>query len=148
MILEVRAAPPFMTNGFVLGCEATRQAVVIDPGDNAAALIDAVRAHGLDVTSILLTHAHLDHITGVAAAKAALRRAGRPASRTTGRSTTPSSQQGQMFGLRVTRQPPPDFALAHGDWIAVGGYEIQRAPHPRPFARRRVPAGGRRGERR
>ena len=33
MILEVRAVPPFHKNGFVVGCERTREAIVIDPGD-------------------------------------------------------------------------------------------------------------------
>lgn len=124
MILEVRAAPPFMTNGFVLGCPATRQAVVIDPGDNAAALVEAVRAHALDVRSILLTHAHLDHITGVGEVKAAfdvpvgLHPDDQPL-------YDAIVQQGQMFGLRVTKPPPPDFALAHGDRIVFGQYEIR-----------------------
>ena len=42
MILETRAAPPFMKNGFVLGCEDTREGVVIDPGDDVELLLDAV----------------------------------------------------------------------------------------------------------
>jgi len=33
MILEVRAVPPFQKNGFVVGCPRTREAIVIDPGD-------------------------------------------------------------------------------------------------------------------
>src|SRR6187551_697664 len=72
MILETRAVPPFMKNGFVLGCEATREAVVIDPGDDVELLLEAVTGHGLKPVAILLTHAHLDHVTGVAQAKRAL----------------------------------------------------------------------------
>src|SRR5436190_12599257 len=41
MILEMRAAPPFHKNGFVLGCETTREAVLIDPGDEVAELLTA-----------------------------------------------------------------------------------------------------------
>src|SRR5688572_1366546 len=43
MILETLAAPPFYKNGFVVGCERTRQAVVIDPGDEVVELLAAGR---------------------------------------------------------------------------------------------------------
>src|SRR5262245_32452934 len=69
MILEVRAVAPFYKNGFVAGCERTREAVVIDPGDETDQLIGAVRDLDVDVRLVLLTHAHVDHITGVAAIK-------------------------------------------------------------------------------
>jgi hydroxyacylglutathione hydrolase len=72
MLLETRAVPQFFKNGFLLGCERTREAVVIDPGDEIDQLIDVVRSHDLHVSSILLTHGHVDHVAGVARAKAAL----------------------------------------------------------------------------
>src|SRR5262245_49874904 len=72
VILETRAVPPFMKNVIVVGCERTRDAILIDPGDEADQLLAASIARGLRVQHILLTHAHLDHVTGVAAAKAAL----------------------------------------------------------------------------
>ena len=72
MILETRAVPPFMKNGFVLGCEETREGVVIDPGDDVDLLLAAVARHKLSIRYILLTHAHLDHITGVGRAREAL----------------------------------------------------------------------------
>jgi hydroxyacylglutathione hydrolase len=107
MILETRAVAPFYKNGFVVGCERTREAVLIDPGDEVDELLDAVRDADVKVQSILLTHAHLDHVTGVAAAKAAL--------------NVPVYlhrddlflyenvvQQGALFGLTVHRQPDID----------------------------------------
>ena len=66
------SAPPFYKNGFVVACERTRQAVVIDPGDDVEEQLAIVRREGVTVTMILLTHAHLDHVTGVGAAQAAL----------------------------------------------------------------------------
>src|SRR5688500_12369649 len=71
MILDVRAVGPFFKNGFVVGCERTREAVIIDPGDEVAELIDLVKDRRLAIKYILLTHAHIDHVTGVAAAKRA-----------------------------------------------------------------------------
>ncbi len=67
MILEVRAVEPFFKNGYVLGCERTREGIVIDPGDEVGELLGAVERHSLSIKYILLTHAHLDHITGVIA---------------------------------------------------------------------------------
>lgn len=123
MILEVRAVPPFHKNGFVVGCERTRKAVVIDPGDEADELLGAVRDHGLDVMHILLTHAHIDHITGVALVKGAL---GAPVY--LHKEDLPlyehAVQQGQMFGFTV-RQPPPVDVYYDLAPIFFGDYEVR-----------------------
>src|SRR5215831_13642327 len=72
MLMDVRAVAPFYKNGFVLGCEDTHEAVLIDPGDEVVQLLAAAESEALVIRHILLTHAHVDHITGVAAAKRAL----------------------------------------------------------------------------
>lgn len=116
MILEARAAPPFFKNGYVIGCEDTREGVIVDPGDDVEELLEAVRAHGLSIRYILLTHAHFDHITGVGRAKQAL---GAPVG------LHPDDeflyraavQQGAAFGIPVEPQPPIDFFYAdQGPW--------------------------------
>jgi hydroxyacylglutathione hydrolase len=108
MILETRAVPPFYKNGFVVGCERTREGILIDPGDEVDELLAAVRDSDIDVRGILLTHAHVDHITGVDTAKAAY--------------DVPVYlhpddlalydnvvEEGARFGFRVHRQPPVDI---------------------------------------
>lgn len=107
MILEVRAAPPFYKNGFVVGCERTREAALIDPGDEIDELFGAVRDYDLDVRLILLTHAHVDHVTGVAAAK---REFGVPVylHRDDLFLYDNAVQQGRMFGFHVDAPPPID----------------------------------------
>ena len=52
MLLEVRAVAPFEKNGFVLGCEETREAVVIDPGDEVAALLKVVADNRLALDQV------------------------------------------------------------------------------------------------
>jgi hydroxyacylglutathione hydrolase len=124
VLLSTHAVPPFEKNGFVLGCEETREAVVIDPGDEVDHLIKTVRESRLDVRHILLTHAHLDHITGVGRAKAAfgvdvvLHEADLPL-------YDAVVQQGMMFGLGVERQPPPDRFYTTGEVITFGRYEVR-----------------------
>ena len=124
MILEIRAVEPFFKNGFVLGCEETREGVVIDPGDETPALLEAVAKHVLDIRYILLTHAHLDHITGVGAGKKALA-APVGLHRADNFLYEAVVQQGQMFGLRVDPQPRVDFFYdGEGPW-RFGQYGVR-----------------------
>jgi hydroxyacylglutathione hydrolase len=108
MIVETRAVEPFWKNGYVVGCERTREGIVIDPGDDVELLLDAVREHGLSIRYILLTHAHLDHITGVGRAKQALD-APVGLHRDDNFLYQAAVQQGIAFGFRVEPQPPVDF---------------------------------------
>ena len=122
MILEVRAVGPFYKNGFVVGCERTREAVLIDPGDEVDELLAAAFEADVQVQRILLTHAHVDHVTGVAAAKEAL--------------DVPvhlhrddlflyeqAVEHGRMFGLTVRPQPPID-AFYDGSALGFGDYAV------------------------
>jgi glyoxylase-like metal-dependent hydrolase (beta-lactamase superfamily II) len=146
MIVESAAAPPFLKNGFVLGCEQSREAVLIDPGDEVDELLAAVARHQLSVVGILLTHAHVDHVSGVARAKRA--------------TAAPiwlhpddvflydtAVSHGLLFGLRVEAPPPVDKYYEPGVAVPFGGYEA--VPHHTPG---HCPGGvclqvGRRGER-
>ena len=124
MILEHRAVPPFMKNGFTLGCEETREGVIVDPGDEVDELLAAAERHRLDIKAVLLTHAHLDHVTGVARAKQAL---GVPVwlHRDDNFLYQRVVQQGQMFGLPVDPQPPIDH-FYHGEGpLRFGRYEVR-----------------------
>jgi len=123
MILETRAVPPFMKNGFVLGCEDTRDGVIIDPGDEVDLLLQAARDHRLAVKHILLTHAHLDHITGVAAAKAAL---AVPVwlHRDDDFLYRAVVQQGLAFGFAVDPQPPVDAFYDGPGPLRFGRYAV------------------------
>src|SRR5215203_5189419 len=124
MILEVRAAHPFFKNGYVVGCEETHDAVVIDPGDDVDQLLEAVTTHGLTVRYILLTHAHLDHISGVGRAKSAL---GVPVGLHQADNFLYEGvvQQGRAFGFAVEPQPAVDFFYEPDATLAFGRYQVQ-----------------------
>lgn len=123
MIIETRAVEPFFKNGFVLGCEETRQGVLIDPGDEVEQLLQAVTQHGLAIRYILLTHAHLDHVTGVARAKEALG-AAVGLHRADNILYEAVVQQGMMFGLTLEPQPPVDFFYDAKGPLSFGRYRI------------------------
>jgi hydroxyacylglutathione hydrolase len=127
--MESQAVGPFMKNGFVVGCEATREAVLIDPGDEVRSLLSFAERNTLSIKHILLTHAHVDHVTGVAAAKRAL--------------NVPiylhrddlflydrAVESGAMFGLRVEPPPSVDVFYTPGQVIPFGAYEVR--PHHTP----------------
>jgi hydroxyacylglutathione hydrolase len=124
VLLTTAAVPPFYKNGFVIGCETTREAIVIDPGDEIEELIRAAADQHLTVRYTLLTHAHLDHITGVDRAKAAfdapvyLHEADLPLYNAV-------VQQGLMFGLPVQRQSPVDRFYSADEVIRFGNYEVR-----------------------
>jgi glyoxylase-like metal-dependent hydrolase (beta-lactamase superfamily II) len=124
MILETAAVGPFFKNGYIVGCENTRQAVFIDPGDEVEQLLAFVAAEQLQVTHILLTHAHVDHVSGVAEAKRAL--------------NVPihlhkddlflyqnAVRSGMMFGLTVEEPPPVDAYYEGEGPIAFGDYRVR-----------------------
>jgi glyoxylase-like metal-dependent hydrolase (beta-lactamase superfamily II) len=62
MILETIVVGALQVNCYVLGCEQTCQAVVIDPGDELPAIQAALRKHDLALARIIVTHAHFDHM--------------------------------------------------------------------------------------
>lgn len=124
MTIESRAVGPFFKNGFVLACPETREAVLIDPGDEIDELLAYAQEYRFAIRHILLTHAHVDHITGVAAAKRAL---GVPVHLHADDQFLYENAvaMGAMFGLRVEPPPPVDRYYGPGDPIAFGGFEVR-----------------------
>jgi glyoxylase-like metal-dependent hydrolase (beta-lactamase superfamily II) len=64
MILETHPLGPLLANCILLGDEEAGEAIVIDPGGDAASIHGRLTAHGLTLKQILLTHGHIDHVGG------------------------------------------------------------------------------------
>ena len=124
MIVESQAVGPFFKNGYVAGCEETREAVLIDPGDEVEDLLAFAEQKRLTIRHILLTHGHVDHVTGVAAAKRAL-----GVQVYLHRDDLFLYEQaveiGAVYGLTVEPQPPIDVYYAPGQIITFGSYEVR-----------------------
>jgi hydroxyacylglutathione hydrolase len=71
MIHEVLPVGILGCNCSIIGDEETREAIVIDPGDDVSDIIAILDRHQLTVTMIVITHAHIDHIGGAAKLKQA-----------------------------------------------------------------------------
>lgn len=129
LLIETQAVGPFMKNGFVLWCERTREGVVIDPGDEVEGLLAFTVRRQLAIRHILLTHAHVDHVSGVAAAKRALG-VNIYLHRDDEYLYEDAVQYGLHFGLRVEAPPPVDEYYTTGQVIAFGDLEVR--PHHTP----------------
>jgi hydroxyacylglutathione hydrolase len=64
MIHEIFPVGPLQCNCSIIGDETTREAMVIDPGDDIEDVLALVRKHNLQVKQIVITHAHIDHVGG------------------------------------------------------------------------------------
>jgi hydroxyacylglutathione hydrolase len=64
MIHEILPVGPLQCNCSVFGDEQTREAMVVDPGDEISRILEILTRHRLKVTAIVITHAHIDHIGG------------------------------------------------------------------------------------
>ena len=71
MIHEILPVGPLQCNCSVIGDETSREAIVIDPGDNIENVLALVRKHHLEVKQIVITHAHIDHVGGAMKLRAA-----------------------------------------------------------------------------
>jgi glyoxylase-like metal-dependent hydrolase (beta-lactamase superfamily II) len=123
MRIESAAVGPFFKNGYVVGCEKTGAAVFIDPGDEVDELLGFIARERLVVRAILLTHAHVDHVSGVGRAKRAL--------------DVPiylhrddlflydkAAAHGTLFGLDVEQPPPVDEFYQDNQPVSFGEYDV------------------------
>ncbi len=133
--LEVVALPngQFVQNCYLVGDSGSRQAVIIDPGEEPAMFLAELDTRGWTLGAIWLTHAHIDHVMGVGAVH---RASGAPihlhaADRPLYDSVT---KQGEWFGLRLETLPAPHEALEHGGRVSVGrfAFAVRHTPGHSP----------------
>ncbi len=116
----------FAQNTLLVVCADRSSAVLVDPGAATDQALAAVKSRGLTVRDILLTHAHFDHVEGVALARRVtgapvhLHPADRPL-------YDDAAVRGASFGLPFEAPPPPDKALTPGDVLTVGRSEFRVA---------------------
>jgi glyoxylase-like metal-dependent hydrolase (beta-lactamase superfamily II) len=123
----------FFENTYLVIDEATRACAIIDPGEESGLILHELSEAGVTPVGIWLTHAHVDHVLGVARLKDAtgvpvyLHPADRPL-------YDRVPQQAIVFGMRAAPLPAPDRELAHGDVLAVGdlAFRVRHAPGHSP----------------
>jgi glyoxylase-like metal-dependent hydrolase (beta-lactamase superfamily II) len=110
---------PIQANCFILGCEQTREAVVIDPGDEGDRILMSLGEDKLTVKAIVNTHGHFDHVGAnseikrVTAAPLMIHAQDAPM-------LGQLSQHAAAWGLKAEDSPAADRELVDGDEIKVG----------------------------
>ena len=123
----------FQENCYLLADPAASVGVLIDPGEEGARLVAAVKASGVRLEAIWVTHAHLDHVGGIAEVKrhfdvpVFLHPDDLPLYRA-------AARQAAAYGLPFDTPPLPDRQFAHGDAVHLGQlrFEIMHAPGHAP----------------
>ncbi len=119
MIIESLTVGPIQANCYILGCEETKEAVVIDPGDEADRILMTLARSGLTLRYIINTHGHFDHV----GANKRLKRA-TGAAILIHRLDAPMLNQlaasAAAWGMAAEDSPAPDRMLEEGDTIDVG----------------------------
>jgi len=123
MIHEILPVGILQCNCSVLGDEATREAIVVDPGDDIGQILEILRRHDLRVTAIVITHAHIDHIGGAQKLKVAT---GAPVFMNPNDRGLQKimSEQAAWLGVETPEAVEIDAAALDGDKLAVGTTEV------------------------
>ena len=123
MFVETVIVGPLMVNCYLVGCEQSRRAVLIDPGDDEEKLIQKLHTAGLELDYILLTHGHIDHITAVAPIRKAC--GGKIVIHQNDAFLIENSDnQAKMLGLKEPESFTPDEFIKEGDRLAIDGFDI------------------------
>ena len=120
-----REVGPLACNCYVVGDPATREAIVIDPGGDAAALIEGLAEQDLKVTAIVATHAHFDHLI---AAERVREHTGAPFYMHSADKPLLDwfQESALMFlGMEVGAPPEVDTSAGEGDVLTAGSVELK-----------------------
>lgn len=124
MLIETLVVGMIQANCFLIADEATKKAIIVDPGGDAPVIVRRVHDLGLDVVAVIATHGHFDHVEGLAGIKEKI-----PAPIMIHPADMPlvkgMRSQGALFGIAVQEAPPPDKMLADGDEITFGNLKAK-----------------------
>jgi hydroxyacylglutathione hydrolase len=124
MILEMLTVGPFQENCYIIGDEVSGVGAVVDPGDEASRIALAVEQTDLEVGSIIVTHAHIDHVGAVAAlvdeyaCPVLMHAEAEPMLK-----QLPT--QAMMMGLRFGKVPAVDRHIGDGEVLEVGDLRLR-----------------------
>ena len=120
MIHEIFPVGPLQCNCSVVGDEQTKEAIVIDPGDDIGDVMALLQRHGLTVKQIVITHAHIDHVGGAMQLK---RLTGAPVllNQNDYALLKMLDVQAAWIGMKAPEKVTIDGSIGSGDKVSAGG---------------------------
>jgi hydroxyacylglutathione hydrolase len=124
LIIKDLTVGPIMANCYIVGCEETKVAAVIDPGDEADRILIVLAEAGLTVQTIINTHGHFDHVSAnqrmkeATGAELLIHTLDAPL-------LSQLSTTAAAWGMSSEDSPPPDRTIAHGDVVQVGNIALK-----------------------
>ena len=120
MIHEVLVVGALQCNCSILGDEVSREAIVVDPGDNISGILASLAKHRLTLKQIIVTHAHIDHIAGAQQLK---RATGAPIyyNQLDLPLVKMMDVQAGWLGMATPEVAPPDADLADNQAVSIAG---------------------------
>ncbi len=123
MIVATVTGGPAQTNCYLVAADGSTEAVVIDPGWDAAAILAKARSLDLTIKLILITHGHFDHIGAVTDLREAT---GAPvALHPLDHNWLRLNGGADLFRLKIRPVTSPDLELTHGQIVEVGGLKFE-----------------------
>lgn len=134
MKIDVRTVGPFQENCYLVVDETTNRAVLIDPGADGEQLVEMVRASGAALDAVWLTHAHLDHIGGIADVRRHFDVPVHLHPLDLPYYTTLSARAAEMYGVPFEQPEGPHAQLADGDVLSCGAlrFRVMHVPGHAP----------------
>lgn len=123
MIIESLIVGQIDTNCYILACEETKEAAVIDPGGDASEILAAINRLAVKVKYIICTHGHADHIEAIKEVKTATGAEVLIHSADAEMLTDAQKNLSALMGASIVAVPA-DQLLAEGDVITVGNLEL------------------------
>lgn len=126
MIIETLVVGPFGANCYIVGSSATKQGLIIDPGDEEEVILKTVRQMGLSISLIVVTHVHIDHIGALSQVKNTTKAGFALHEAEKNYFSAGLNRMLTSFGLESSESPPqPDRLLKDGDLIEVGDLQFK-----------------------
>jgi hydroxyacylglutathione hydrolase len=125
---------PFQQNCTLLWCEATKRAVVIDPGGDLPEVERAITRAGVSVDKIWLTHGHVDHVAGASDLKTNLKVSIEGPQKDDLFLLQHVAETGRSYGMWNASNVTPDRWLEEGDQVQIGELTFDVLHCPRPEA--------------